>query len=104
MTRTAYKIEPGWACRAKPGSGVGDVPPRPGAVFPHFVTPPDPLRLLWRIVLRRGTQKFSRDQGRGGVALQAGLVTHEGPNAPRHATLKQLAFDVSGGAMDSNTP
>ena len=33
MTRSAYKIEPGWACRAEPGSGVGDVP-QPGAAFP----------------------------------------------------------------------
>jgi hypothetical protein len=31
LTQDAYKIEPGWACRAEPGSGVGDVPPRPGA-------------------------------------------------------------------------
>jgi hypothetical protein len=31
LTQDAYKIEPGWACRAKPGSGVGDVPPRLGA-------------------------------------------------------------------------
>ena len=30
LTRDAYKIEPGWACRAEPGSGVGDVP-QPGA-------------------------------------------------------------------------
>jgi hypothetical protein len=31
LTRDAYNIEPGWACRAEPGSGVGDVPPKPGA-------------------------------------------------------------------------
>jgi hypothetical protein len=31
LTRNAYKIEAGWACRAEPGSGVGDVPPRSGA-------------------------------------------------------------------------
>jgi hypothetical protein len=31
LTRNAYKIEPGWACRAEPASGVGDVPPQPGA-------------------------------------------------------------------------
>src|SRR6516225_10473275 len=37
LTQDAYKIEPGWACRAEPGSGVGDVPPRPGvALFPRF--------------------------------------------------------------------
>ena len=31
LTHDTYKIEPGLACRAEPGSGVGDVPPRPGA-------------------------------------------------------------------------
>jgi len=30
------KIEPGWACRAEPGSGVGDVPPIGAALFPRF--------------------------------------------------------------------
>ena len=29
LTRDAYEIEPGWACRAEPESGVGDVPPTP---------------------------------------------------------------------------
>src|SRR6516162_7357973 len=36
LTRDAYKIEPGWACRAEPGSGVGDVPPDPARILPSI--------------------------------------------------------------------
>jgi hypothetical protein len=34
LTRNAYKIEPGWVCRAEPGSGVGDVPSTRRCSFP----------------------------------------------------------------------
>ena len=47
LTQDAYKIEPGWACRARPGSGVGDVPPPGAALFPRFrgrAASPDPAR------------------------------------------------------------
>src|SRR6516162_8770942 len=58
LTRDAYKIEPGWACRAEPGSGIGDVP-QPGAASSSLgaVAPPDALRLVRRIVLRERRPK-----------------------------------------------
>ena len=44
LTQDAYKIEPGWACRAEPGTGVGDVPPRPGVASLPSVSFLDPTR------------------------------------------------------------
>jgi len=74
LTRDAYKIEPGWACRAEPGSGVGDVP-QPGAASSSLgaVVPPDALRLVRRIVLReRRPKKTSK------IATVAVLRVHRG--------------------------
>jgi len=60
LTQDAYKIEPGWACRAEPGSGVGDVLPDPALLLPAVSWPDCPtadvLRLPWRIVLQAAAQ------------------------------------------------
>ena len=80
VTKDAYKIEPGWACRAEPGSGVGGYPPNP-APFPPFrgcVAPSAGLRLLLRIVLRLAVPKVRKTEavavlrfreGEGGAGL-----------------------------------
>ena len=40
LTQDAYEVEPGWACRAKPRSGVGDIPPPGAALSLHLSTDP----------------------------------------------------------------
>jgi len=73
LTYAVYKIEPGWACRAEPGSGVGDVPQPPALLLSQGLRPRCATRsvaaAVWRIVLRCSAPKACRNQGCGGVAI-----------------------------------
>ena len=91
LTQDACNIELGWACRAEPGSGVGDVPPRPGAApfLAHFVASPGciagaaaehPGDIQTVAVLRCKR----RERGAGSPALTMPLHRNDG-SSPRSA-------------------
>jgi len=78
-TAASIKLDRAVGVPGQAWSGVGDVPPNRRRFFSGFVTPPDALRPLWPIALRRGGST-PRDRDCCSVAR---LTGGEGAPAPR---------------------